>query len=78
MVVTVEPGIYFSRLALDNARKQRQLARYINLEEAEKYISVGGVRIEDDILVTGTGYENLTTAPKGREMLEILRGRIDH
>lgn len=78
MVVTVEPGIYFSRLALDNARKQRQLAQYINLEEAEKYISVGGVRIEDDILVTGTGYENLTTAPKGREMLEILRGRIDH
>lgn len=78
MVVTVEPGIYFSRLALDNARKQRQLAQYINLEEAAKYIAVGGVRIEDDILVTGTGYENLTTAPKGSEMLEILRGRIAH
>ncbi|KAL2006518.1 hypothetical protein VTN00DRAFT_9186 [Thermoascus crustaceus] len=72
MVVTVEPGLYFSRLALDNARQQ-PLAKYINFEEAEKYIPVGGVRIEDDILVTADGYENLTTAPKGEEMLEIIR-----
>lgn len=33
---------------------------------------VGGVRIEDDILITRSGYENLTTAPKGKEMLKIL------
>lgn len=72
MVVTVEPGLYFSRLALDNARQQ-PLAKYINFEEAEKYIPVGGVRIEDDILVTADGYENLTTAPKGEEMLEFIR-----
>lgn len=35
---------------------------------------VGGVRIEDDILITAKGYENLTLAPKGREMLDIIRG----
>jgi hypothetical protein len=34
---------------------------------------VGGVRIEDDILITSESYENLTTAPKGDEMLEIIR-----
>lgn len=34
---------------------------------------VGGVRIEDDILITKVGYENLTMAPKGQEMLEIIR-----
>jgi Xaa-Pro dipeptidase len=34
---------------------------------------VGGVRIEDDILITYCGYENLTTAPKGDAMLEIIR-----
>lgn len=47
-------------------------AKYINKEALEKYWDVGGVRIEDDILVTEDGYENLTTAPKGEEMLEII------
>lgn len=39
----------------------------------DRYWDVGGVRIEDVILVTETGYENLTTAPKGDEMLRIIR-----
>jgi Xaa-Pro dipeptidase len=30
------------------------------------------VRIEDDILVTKDGFENLTTAPKGNEALKII------
>ncbi len=34
---------------------------------------VGGVRIEDDILITRHGYENLTLTPKGKEMLDIIR-----
>ena len=72
MIVTVEPGIYFSRPALANAQKQ-PFAKYINFELAKEYIPVGGVRIEDDILVTAKGYEDLTTAPKGNEMLEIIR-----
>ncbi|KAI9932101.1 hypothetical protein AWENTII_010427 [Aspergillus wentii] len=75
MVVTVEPGVYFSRFALANARKQ-PLAKYIDFEVAAEYVPVGGVRIEDDILVTKTGYENLTTAPKGNEMVEIIRRGI--
>ena len=41
------------------------------------YYSVGGVRIEDDILVTRGGYENLTTAPKGEEMLDIINGTYE-
>jgi Xaa-Pro dipeptidase len=36
---------------------------------------VGGVRIEDDILITSRGYENLTKAPKGDAMFDIIRGR---
>ncbi|KAK4115374.1 Creatinase/aminopeptidase [Canariomyces notabilis] len=73
MVVTIEPGIYFCRpyiqaYFLDNP----QHAKYINTAELEKYWDVGGVRIEDDILVTEDGYENLTTAPKGKEMLDII------
>ena len=82
MVVTVEPGIYFSRLALTNAHQQPAVAKFINFEVATAYIPVGGVRIEDDILVTGSssgkGYENLTTAPKGDAMLKIIRHGIDN
>jgi len=70
--VTVEPGIYFSRLAIDNARKL-PLSKFIDFDVVEKYIPIGGVRIEDDILVTADGYENLTTAPKGDKALEIIR-----
>jgi hypothetical protein len=39
-------------------------------------MAVGGVRIEDDLLITPKGYENLTTAPKGDAMLEIIRQGI--
>lgn len=49
-------------------------AKYINTKVLEKYWDVGGVRIEDCILVTETGYENLTTAPKGEEMLKVING----
>lgn len=38
----------------------------------DKYWDVGGVRIEDNILVTESGYENLSGAPKGEEMLKII------
>ena len=49
-------------------------AKYINTEVLEKYYPVGGVRIEDCILVTDSGYENLTSAPKGEEALKIING----
>ncbi|PGH11979.1 hypothetical protein AJ79_04566 [Helicocarpus griseus UAMH5409] len=71
MVITVEPGIYFSQIALDNAKPEQ--TKYIDMDVVKKYMPVGGVRIEDDILVTKTGYENLTTAPKGEAMLELIR-----
>jgi Xaa-Pro dipeptidase len=32
------------------------------------------VRIEDDILVTEDGFENLTTAPKGQAAVDIING----
>ncbi|KAG9244864.1 xaa-Pro aminopeptidase-like protein I [Calycina marina] len=71
-VITVEPGIYFSRYALGLFLENKDISKYINVPLLDKYYAVGGVRIEDDILVTEDGYENLTTAPKGQAALDII------
>lgn len=63
---------YFNRYALSYYTKDPRYAPYINVPLLDKYYPVGGVRIEDDILITETGNENLTTAPKGDEALRII------
>ncbi|KAI3337624.1 Creatinase/aminopeptidase [Xylariaceae sp. AK1471] len=73
MVVTVEPGLYFCRPYIEAYfLRSDQHNKYIDQAVLERYWAVGGVRIEDCILVTENGYENLTTAPKGEELLRIV------
>lgn len=71
----------FNRFALEKLYlSDPHYSKFINEEVLEQYMHVGGVRIEDDILITKDGYENLTTAPKGKEMLKIIRDGVkcDH
>lgn len=58
-VVTVEPGIYFIPDLMDQWRSENKLAQFINYEVLEAYRTFGGMRVEDDILVTPQGYRLL-------------------
>ena len=58
-VVTVEPGIYFIPDLIDQWRSENKLAQFINYEALEAYRNFGGMRVEDDILVTPQGYRLL-------------------
>ena len=49
--ITVEPGIYFIDMLMDEAEQSPILSKYINIEELEKYRGFGGVRIEDDVMI---------------------------
>lgn len=69
-VVTVEPGCYFCRFIVEPYLRDAVHARFIDEAVLARYWSVGGVRIEDNVLVTEEGYENLTPAPK--EVGEVL------
>lgn len=60
MVITVEPGIYFIDTLLKQAKESETKSKYFNFNKIEEYKEVGGVRIEDNFLITKEGYEQLT------------------
>lgn len=60
MVVTIEPGIYFSELLLATSRDHEDYRDAVDWDLAASFLEVGGVRIEDDVLVTEDGPVVLT------------------
>ncbi|MDQ3290192.1 MAG: aminopeptidase P family protein [Bacteroidota bacterium] len=59
-LITVEPGCYFIKSLLENPEIQSKYKEDIAWNEVEKWKNIGGVRIEDNILITQTGNDNLT------------------
>jgi len=54
-VLTVEPGIYFIPALIDRWKNEKQHGAFIDYDRVESYRGFGGIRIEDNILVTQTG-----------------------
>lgn len=54
-VVTNEPGIYFIPALIDLWQGEKKFTDYINYDKLREYRDFGGIRLEDDILVTETG-----------------------
>jgi Xaa-Pro aminopeptidase len=54
-VVTDEPGIYFIPALIDEWRAKKHCADFLNFDELDKYKDFGGIRIEDDVLITRDG-----------------------
>ena len=54
-VVTDEPGIYFIPALIDDWRASGHCAEFLNFDVLETYKDFGGIRIEDDVLITKDG-----------------------
>lgn len=54
-VMTIEPGIYFIPDLIDIWKAENKLGEFIDYRKVEAYKDFGGIRIEDDVLVTKTG-----------------------
>jgi Xaa-Pro aminopeptidase len=58
-VITNEPGIYFIPALIEKWKTEKINTDFINFDRLTEYIDFGGIRLEDDILVTETGCEIL-------------------
>ncbi len=73
-VLTVEPGIYFIPELIDQWEAENRHTDFINFEELKNWRSFGGIRIEDNILITPEGSRILGPAiPKGIDEVESLK-----
>ena len=54
-VVTDEPGIYFIPALIDDWKASGHCAEFINFDKLDTYKDFGGIRIEDDVLITKDG-----------------------
>lgn len=74
-VLTIEPGIYFIPQLMDLWRAEGRHASFINYDELVKWKDFGGVRNEEDYLITPDGARRLgPRKPQTVEEIEKLRG----
>ena len=73
-VFTIEPGIYFIPELIDLWRGQNKFNEFINWEKVDTYRNFGGIRNEEDFVMTEAGVQLLgKPKPKTVEEVEALR-----
>lgn len=76
MVITVEPGCYFIDTLIDEALNSKEKEKFFVKKVLERFRGSGGVRLEDDVIVTTTGIENMTLCPREIADVEaVMAGR---
>jgi len=61
-VVTIEPGLYFIPALLNDPKRRERFRDCVNWPLVEQHLALGGVRIEDNVVVTASAPEILTAA----------------
>lgn len=73
-VLTVEPGIYFIPELIDQWQAEKKYSEFINYDKVQNYRNFGGIRIEEDFLITKDSYRLLgKPLAKKAEDIEALR-----
>jgi Xaa-Pro aminopeptidase len=74
-VFTVEPGCYFIPELITQWKTEGRFMEFINYSKLENYFPVGGIRIEDDVLITDKGHKVLgRPIPKTIKEVELICG----
>jgi len=73
-VITIEPGIYFIPELIDMWKAEAKFTQFINYDKVETYKDFGGLRNEEDFLITEDGYRLLgKPIPKTIEEVEAMK-----
>lgn len=73
-VLTVEPGIYIIPELIDRWQAEKKFADFINYDVLNTYRDFGGIRIEDNFLITDTGHHLIGKyLPKSLKEIEALK-----
>jgi Xaa-Pro dipeptidase len=72
MVLTIEPGVYIIPALLEPAFDNEVQAEFLNESALRDLFGFGGVRIEDNLIVTENSHENMTNVPKEIDEIEAI------
>ena len=72
--ITIEPGIYFIPDLIDKRRAEHMYEDFINYDELERWKDLGGIRLEDDYVISDDGAQKLgVDIPTSSDEIEAFR-----